>query len=248
MKSSSDNSFIPKRGASKRKQVAGSRPFYIFTYISYILMFAALLSSGGVYLYAQYIDSELAIEIKELNSEIGSFNQADMERVTEFNLRLAQAQDRLDNSVSIASVFDALEQATIDTVQIESLLIEREDDNQLLVEAIIQTDSFDSTIFQRGVYLRNNTIQDVEIQDVENTTLAETDLEVGAVAGADSTRPAVSFRALLGIPLETVPAKPQSYQFNQSRPVEPAMEISNQPTEQLIDESVQSEDVNEDNL
>jgi hypothetical protein len=207
-------------------------------------MFATLLSSGGVYLYAQYINNQLDLEVEALNSEIGSFSQADMERVIQFNLRLSQAQDRLENSMSVASVFEALQQATIDTVQINSLAMEREGDDRFLIEAAIQTDSFDSTIFQRGVFLRNDTIQDVEILDVQNTIMPEAD----ETAGESTSRPGVSFQALLGIPLEEVPAKPQSYQFNQAGIVNTNTEIPEQSAEQMIEQSVPAEDVNEDNL
>lgn len=215
MQGSSDNSFIPKRGASKRKQIGGSRKIYIFSYVSYILMFATLLSAGGVFLYAQYVNSQLDVEIEALNSEIGSFSQADMDRVTRFDLRLIQAQNRLENSVSIASVFEALQAATIDTVQIESLEMKREGDDKFVINAIVQTDTFDSTIFQRGVFLRNNTIQEVDISEVRNILLTDVDETGKGVPG----KSAISFQALLEIPLVDVPADPQSYQNNESNSV-----------------------------
>jgi hypothetical protein len=230
MQGSSDNSFIPKRGAAKRKQIGGSRQIYIFTYISYILMFATLLSSGGVYLYAQYINGQLDSEIESLNAEIGSFSQADMERVTQFDLRLTQAKDRLDNSVSVASIFEALQSATIDTVQIESLTMEREGDEQFVVDALVQTNSFDSTIFQRGVFMRNETIQTVDISEVQNV-LATEDVEGLGVA----TKPVVSFKALLEIPLDDVLAQPQRYQIIQE----------NETQESEVGDDVQENQVNE---
>jgi hypothetical protein len=223
MKSSSDNSFIPKRGAAKKTQSGAPHKIYIVTYISYVLMFATLLSAGGLYFYAQYTSGQLDAQVSALNSEISSFSQADMERITQFNVRLSQAQDRLDNSISVTSVFEALQAATIDTIQIKSLAMEREGDNRLVIEGDIQTDSFDSTIFQRGVFLRNGTIQEVEISDVQNTTvneLSETEQE-------QNSRPAVTFTASLSIPLEEIPANPLSYQgqtadFNEPAPAQPA--------------------------
>lgn len=230
MQGSSDNSFIPKRGAAKRKQIGGSRQIYIFTYISYILMFATLLSSGGVYLYAQYINGQLDSEIETLNAEIGSFSQADMERVTQFDLRLTQAKDRLENSVSVASIFEALQSATIDTVQIESLTMEREGDEQFVIDALVQTNSFDSTIFQRGVFMRNETIQSVDISDVQNV-LATEDVEGLGVA----TKPVVSFKALLEIPLDDVLAQPQRYQIIEENEAEVNVG-SDDVQEDLVDE------------
>jgi len=252
MQGSSDNSFIPKRGAAKRKQVGGSRQIYIFSYISYILMFATLLAAGGVYLYGQYINSQLDAEIATLNSEIGSFSQADMERVTQFNLRLVQAQDRLDNSVSVASVFQALQAATIDTVQIESLEMKREGDDMFVLNAIVQTDTFDSTIFQRGVYLRNGTIQDVLISEVQNVIATESN-QVGEVT---DTKDVVSFQALLEIPLSDVPAVPETYQNNQPAvdafggisPEQSEQPVIGQPVGENLDETEEFDEANDDTI
>lgn len=175
-------------------------------------MFATLLSAGGVYLYLQYVTSLLEVEIAALNSEIGSFSQADMERVTEFDLRLEQAHARLESSASVASIFEALQDATVETVQIESLNIEREGDETFVLSAAIQTDSFDSTIFQRGVFLREGTIQNIEITDVQNS-----------VSGGEGDSPEsagepsiVTFNALLEVPLSEVPATIQSVEVFQS--------------------------------
>jgi hypothetical protein len=237
MKGSSDNSFIPKRGSTKRAPTGGANKLHVFTYISYILMFATLLSSGGVFLYAQYANSQLDVAVEALSSEIKNFSQADMERVIQLDLRLLQAQDRLENSISITSAFEALQAATIDTVQISSLAMEREDDSSLLIEAAIQTDSFDSTIFQRRVFSANSILQAVTISNVQNTTLTQS----GSAAQEPAVRPIVSFLASLSISLDEVPANPQS---NQS----PAVNLSREVSEQSIEQSAPEEDVNDDTI
>jgi hypothetical protein len=240
MQGSSNNSFIPKRGTSKRKQTGGVRQIFIFTYVSYILMFAALLSSAGIFLYTQLVTGQLDTEIEALNSEISSFSQADMQRVTRFDLRLSQAKDRLDNSVSVASVFEALQAATIDTVQLETLTMLRDGDEKFIINAAVQTDSFDSTIFQRGVYLRNETIQNVEISAVQSL------ITTGKVASTQGSelKPVVSFIALLEIPLSDVPANPQSYKVVETSEVKTNTASSVENTEQ----STGDQDSNENTI
>ena len=212
MPSSSDNSFIPKRGPVKRKQSGSSRQVYIFTYVSYILMFSTLLATGGVFLYGQYIDRQLDEEIAALNTEIGSFSGENLAKVTEFDLRLQQADYRLQNSVSVASVFEALQSATIDTVQIEKLNLTRENDEKFVLDASILTDSFDSTIFQRGVFGRSDVISDeVAIENVNTNTQSNLDTGGSVV----SSRPVVNFSAVLEVPLDTVPYVPTEPQSNQ---------------------------------
>lgn len=204
----SNNSFIPKRGpSSKKRRGAPSRQVYVFTLVSYILMFATLIATGGVYLYGSYVDKQLSDQVTTLNDEIADFSESDMQKVLEFDLRLTQASDRLDNSVSILSVFEALEVAVIDTVQILSLDIEREGDELIVMEASIETDNFDSTIFQRGVYNRSQVISNVTISDVRNIN-NEGAPESNEILTILPTS-VVTFKATLDVPLSAVSYVPQ---------------------------------------
>lgn len=234
---SNNNSFIPKRGpVNKRRPGSTSRPVYVFTIISYVLMFATLIATAGVYFYGRLIDKQLANEVAALNIEISSFSESDMQQVLEFDARLKQAKERLDNSVSVASVFDALEKATINSVQVVLLDLTREKDEQFILNATVETDSFDSTIFQRGIYQRNQTISNVAILDLQNVKNTQ----------ADATQP-VSFIAKLNVPLSAVP-----YVVNQT-PVFSAPIIITEPAiegeaEMLEDETVPSEANNNENI
>lgn len=197
----SNNSFIPKRGPAKVKAKEISRQVYIFTYISYILMFATLLATGGVFLYGQYVDQQLNDEIASLNAEISSFSEADMARVTDFDERLQQASGRLDTSVSIAALMEAIEAATIDTVQLLNLSVSREFDSHYTLNGTVQTDSFDSTIFQREVFEQDSSIEAVRISSVQTST------ETGGSPDGTSlqARPVVNFVAELEVPITAIP-------------------------------------------
>jgi len=202
-------------------------------------MFATLLSTGGVYLYGQYIDNQLDEEITALNNEISSFSGEDLARVTEFDLRLQQASSRLENSVSITSVFEALQAATIGTVQIMNLKMTREADEKFILTAQIETDSFDSTIFQRGEFRRSNIIsEEIVISGVNTDVVANTNQE-GSVL---STGTVVSFSALLEVPLSNVPYVPSA-----SAPAVSAAPITiSQPDTENAAEDTSSSEVTED--
>lgn len=240
---SNNNSFIPKRGpVNNKKQGVASRPVYVFTIISYILMFSTLIATGGVYFYGKVVDRQLSNEVASLNNAISSFSESDMQRVLEFDLRLSQAEDRLSHSVSVASVFDALESATIDTVQVASLDLKREKDEQFILAATIETDSFDSTIFQRGVYQRNQTISNVAITSLQNGNNSNL---IDKNSTFDNSIPEITFIAELNVPLTAVP-----YVANQSpiltSPIiitEPALDIAT-----ATEETVDTETVNNENI
>jgi len=195
----SNSSFIPKRGPDKKRKASSTRQVYIFTLISYVAIFATLLGAGASYFYTKYVEKQKDQAIEELNNEISSFSEADLNRVLEFDRRLSQANGRLNASISMPSVFEALEAATIDTVQLESLSLTRENDETLLLSASVQTDSFDSTIFQRGVLERNETvISSISVENLTDSLSTDQEATVGQQLP-------ISFTAEIEIPISSVP-------------------------------------------
>ena len=69
----SSGSFIPKQNPVKRSRKRVSRQVYLFTIISYVSLFAAVIASVGVFFYSSYTDRLLDDEIAALDSEINSF-------------------------------------------------------------------------------------------------------------------------------------------------------------------------------
>ena len=185
-------SFIPKQGPVRRVRQTASRQVHLFTVASYVLFASTVSADGGVTLYNRHLNQQLDGEVQKLSAAIGGFNETDMDTVREFNLRLHQAQSRLDKSVSLTSVFGALEDATLKVVEIKELMIKRQDDAQVLVSAKVSTDSFDASLFQRGVYERNPIIKD--------TTITELTLE----PETDEQPASVSFLAKINVPLEEI--------------------------------------------
>lgn len=200
----SNSSFIPKQGPVKKRRRSASRKVYIFTMFCYVAFFATLLGSAGVYFYGDLVDKQLEDEVVALNSEIGSFSQVNMQRVQEFDLRLQQATDRLNKTASLVSIFNSLEAATIDTVSLNSLAVERIADSHFKMAVNMDTDSFDSTIFQREVYMDSDSVGAISIESLTSTGLG------GSVSdGGDNVIPEVTFIAEIEIPLDSVPYVPQ---------------------------------------
>lgn len=240
----SNSSFIPKRGPVKHKPGGTARHIYIFTLISYILMFATLLATGGVFFYSGYIERQEDAEITALNNEIGSFSNADLQTVIEFEQRLSQASGRLEKGVSLAAIFEAIEAATIDTVQITDLELAREDDEKFLLTATIDTDTFDSTIFQRDIYEneKTNRVTSVVFTDVKNTSSGSGSDEERS-EGSEDIKDQVSFTAELTIPLNSVPFEGDSARNGQPIIItDPAIENVTEETEMETDTEVNNEE------
>lgn len=197
--SSQDTSFIPKHNANRRKRTARRGNIYVLTIVSYVVFFASLAATAAVFFYERHVTSVLQEEIATMSAEVSSFKEADMQRVLNFDQRLSKAYDRIEASVSVASIFDALESATVGSVRFESFSLERNADRAFVIEADIETNSFDSSLFQRGVFERNQIISAVEVSDL---SIADESTESGAVFKS------VSFLAKLSVPLSVVPYQP----------------------------------------
>ena len=231
--SSNNSSFIPKRGTTKRKRNVRNGNVYILTIIAYVVLFATLLASGAIYLYQQYVNSQLQNEITQMNSAVSGFKEADMQKVQEFDVRLRQANQRLDNAASVSVILEALELSVIDTVRLSSLGIERDLDNSFLVKAEVETDNFDSTIFQRGVFARGSVVEVVEINDISLN-------EVTSVDTGGELQQSVSFSTRLSVPLNAVLYQPSVVQSTNVVPVLPPVESSE------VDEVVELSEVEND--
>lgn len=205
MDGSSNNSFIPKRGTANRTQRNSSQRVYVITLVTYVLFFATLVATAGVFLYSRYIDSQFQTEVALLSDEIARFNDADMTRVLTFDERLQKAQGRLDNAVSLGSLFRALETATAESVQVDALTIDRNNDEDFELIASINTDNFDSSIFQREIFEQNSIIETVEI---EQLTITPNSLDVNEATINLSDSSQVSFTAKLGVPISAIPYVP----------------------------------------
>ncbi len=239
----SSNSFIPKRGpASRPTRGATTRRVYIFTIISYVLLFATLLASGGMFLYGKYLDKQLAEEVKKLDSEIKSFSVAKMEEVLEFEKRLREATDRIERSASVASIFRTLEATTVDTVMIESLSLERAEDDIYTLTAAVLTDSFDSTISQRGVFQRDQVFQEVSIEEVQATPQDTND------GRGESGLSLVTFSAVFEVPVTAIPYRPTSQPA--ALPVITSEAVLNTTSDigEPIEGTVEEESANEDQI
>jgi hypothetical protein len=159
------------------------------------LFFGSLTASAGVFLYDSYTDTQLRNEIVALDTAIANFSNEKMEEVKTFNTRLIQAKDRLSSSVSTVSIFESLEASTAQAVSIEELTLKRVEDEKFLIEANLNTDTFDSALFQRGLYERNPIIETVSFEDV---SLGQADSE------KDAPRSGVSFKTEIGVLLSSI--------------------------------------------
>jgi hypothetical protein len=202
------SSFIPKRGTKRTTRRKPKRQVFLFTIFAYSVTFAALLASGASYLYKNYTTSVLENEVVALNAEINTFSVSDLSIVSEFNLTLQRAADRLGSTASIVSLLDAIDSATVEPAQITQFSVDRSGDQEMVLVASIASQSFDSALFQRKILNTDDRLfSDVLIEDV-----------VLSIAGADDNTDdtaeniqliqidqPVSYTVTLRVPIDSLP-------------------------------------------
>ncbi len=170
-----NDSFIPKNDSKRRHRRGPRRNIYLFSIFSYIVMFSTLVASLGIFLYSKFLDKKLNEEIVALDTEIRSFNEADLERVVKFDSRLKQVAYRVNNSLTVSPIFTSLEEATLGTVKLVSLGLQRKGDNKLLLTSNFEAGDFDAALFQRGVYKRDGLLGEVNIVNVSRELVDASD-------------------------------------------------------------------------
>ena len=201
MPETSNTSFIPKRNPVKQKKANTPRPMFIGTLLIRIFFFAVLIASLGVLIYEKRVNAELDVEITNFDNAIASFSDENMQRIIDVDLRLKRIQERLRHTASVSSLFEAIELATVQTAQIESLTLDRVSDTEFEIESEMKTESFDSIIFQRGVYERDNKLEVTSIEELALNNPKENESSALQEENEDS----VNFKAKLTISTDEIP-------------------------------------------
>jgi len=206
MPGSSNTSFIPKRNPAAGDRRSSRRQVYIGTFVVQILFIASLFATVGVFAYEYRLNKALDSEIEALYSAIGTFNEAEMQRVQAADLRLTQANTRFAYSAAITTLLEAIEVSVADSVQITELNINRMSDDAFEVQAQIKTGSFDSVLFQRTVLDNNRTLAFSEIKELVLNNVPPIS---GAFAQQFDTRSAeefsIGFQVLLAVDQSSIP-------------------------------------------
>jgi hypothetical protein len=159
-------SFIPKQNPAKVARRASTRQVYLFTVLSYVVFFSSLVAVAALFIYSHLTTQNVAQVVSEYNSEIASFNQGNLHKVIELDERLNRTADLLNTTISLRTALAVIDAATIDTVQFQQLAVERGEGNQVMLDAVVSTDSFDSVLFQRRIYEQADRLAGVSISGV----------------------------------------------------------------------------------
>ena len=245
MPGSSNTSFIPKRNPAQKERQGAKRQVFVGTFIIRILFFASLIAAAGVFIYETQLKKALDAEIVALSGAIGTFNEAEMQRVLQTNARLSQAEQKFESAASVGAVLRALERAAAQSVQVTELSLERIDDTTYEVEANMKTETFDSTIFQRSLLDESGIFVVSEITDLVLVTPPPEGAlyEVEVTEGEDTS--GVSFKAVLTVATDAVP---HTVTTQTTTPTPPPVALPVATTTEEVASSTDAATTNQDTL
>lgn len=203
---SSNGSFIPKQDSNARpKKKKSSYYVGVFSYISYIILFGSAIAALLVFLYSIQIQNTFAERQDTLQNIKNEFRQSELAEVQEFELLVETAETTFNESTSLAPLFSALEESVAESVQFESIGIERSG-NRLTVRVNAVSDGFDTALFQRTVYERFALLESFDLQDVTfNRGVTSGTAELSPLLQGEN----VSFTLVAHVPYDGVPFNPR---------------------------------------
>lgn len=205
---STPSSFIPKRGPKRAKRIRPARRIFLFTLIAYSLVFAALIASAASYLYKNYVTTTLQNEVTLLSSQIDTFNESrlsELSALQDYDLKLQRAAARFNNSASVVTALDAIDEVTADPIQIINLTFEREGDEYVTIVAQLAAQSFDAALFQRQLLrVGDGLFSRVQITDVSTSVEGISEDSQNANNTNLSVEQPVTFTATLEVPVQSL--------------------------------------------
>lgn len=228
------SSFIPKGPVRGTVKPRGVRRVYILTYVTYVLFFGTLLATAGVFMYGLSIDTQLVAEKDRLLQERESFNQADLERIRELELRMDTAFAILDRHVSLRSVLEALEATTLRPVQIYGFEYIKDIDNSLILTMTARTENFNNALFQREIFASNDVLNGATISE-----LSFTEAELGD--GSSIKTQEVEFTIIKELSVDEIPYTIDPFASDDSLTTTGSFTEEVEEASSVLDETLESE-------
>lgn len=192
-----NSSFIPRQKTPVPQRTRRvHRRVYVLSYIVYTIFFGALLTVGGLFVWEWQLQKGFDIKKQQLTEERSQFNQSDIERVRELHTQLVLVEKMLDQHPSVSKVFSALEESTLQSIQIRNFdIIEAIDDNDMfLITFTGAADNFDAVLFQRDVLQGNALLSEARVVDVTYGNAEE-----------DNSNDLITYRVTISLPFSSIP-------------------------------------------
>ncbi|PIT91152.1 hypothetical protein COU17_02000 [Candidatus Kaiserbacteria bacterium CG10_big_fil_rev_8_21_14_0_10_49_17] len=157
---SAPTSFIPHDtgvvSPSPRRRSAGLNDLLLLS--SIVLFVASAALAGGVFLYQQFLATESASKLSQLERAQAAFQPSLIQELTRLDDRMHAADRILGSHLAPTAFFAALEQATLQTISFQSLDFQVPDSQHMTIKMAGIAQSVNSIALQADLFSKNGTI------------------------------------------------------------------------------------------
>ncbi len=215
------SSFIPHDASappSARRSGGGLNDLLLLCAI--VLFVASIALAVGVFLYGQYLATESTAKLTQLERAKAAFQPALIQQLTRLDDRMHSADRVLSAHIAPSLFFQALEQATLQTVSFQTLDFQVADNQNLSIKMAGIAQSVNSIALQADLFSKNGVIMSpifsniarqpdgvhFNLSAIVNPTAIKyaAQAAAGGAAGGNASAPAQ------GVPAETSPFNAQN--------------------------------------
>ncbi len=156
MEQNFQTSFIPKKPMIEKRST-GSRPVGFFTAISFFVLLAVVLGSGGLYFYNGIITKNIGQLQNDLDLAKNRFEPAKIVQLQVLDKRLIASNEILSKHIAISPIFEELQLLTMKTIRYTkfSYNFDTERDKKVAVKMSGQAVGYRSVALQSDLFAKN---------------------------------------------------------------------------------------------
>ncbi len=162
-------SFIPKRTLDTQARIERADTVSIFTVLSTIIFFLAIVAGGGIFFWQQSLKAQVQEVEATLIKERESFSEDTIRDLTDLSNRLKSSEELLDNRLYSSKIFELLNQNTIQTVRFSKFSVDPSmvDKTKLKMTVSGQAKDYASVALQSDIFSKlTNTVLEYEFSNL----------------------------------------------------------------------------------
>lgn len=162
-------SFIPKRTLDTQARIERADTVSIFTVLSTIIFFLAIVAGGGIFFWQQSLKTQVKEVEATLIKERESFDEGEIQDLTNLSNRLKSSEELLDSRLYSSKIFELLNQNTIKTVRFSKFSVDPSlvDKTKLKMSVSGQAKDYASVALQSDVFSKlTNTVLEYEFSNL----------------------------------------------------------------------------------
>lgn len=178
-----NTSFIPKKPTASIQGTvsSGEKGINFITLLATVIFLAAVLFAAGVFMYKLTIEQRISQQLSDLEKVRQSFEPNFISQATRLNERIVSAQRILNKHLSPSSIFELLEEFTLQTVAFKSFDFQNNIDGDVMIKGQGEGDSFRSIVLQSDEFGRTGFLRDVLFSGLEPNEKGNVDFTFEAV-------------------------------------------------------------------